>query len=139
MSCSHVPQEVLDDIFDYLHQDKRELKRCSLVCKAWLYPARRQLFSDATFNSRQIAISFHRNSTSIIARFIRRLTIANCPTEFWIDTFSSLGGVQDVTSVSCTHLPWREMLPQVRLTFLNHFAAINRRHRRLLTPRRDYL
>jgi hypothetical protein len=125
---SHVPQELLDNIFDYLQQDKRSLKKCSLVCRAWLYPARRQLFPDATFNSRQIAISFHRKSRSAIARFIRRLTIVNCPTEFWNDTFPSLDGFQDVTSISLTHLPWREMLPRVQLTFLNQFAAINRLH-----------
>ena len=38
------PQELCDHIFDSLQNDSLSLKRCSLVCKAWLHATRTHLF-----------------------------------------------------------------------------------------------
>lgn len=40
----HFPQELLEMIFDYLFDDKLSLRRCSLVCKAWVSVASSDLF-----------------------------------------------------------------------------------------------
>ena len=128
MTCARLPQELIDDIFDYIYHDQRALKRCSLVCRAWLCPARRQLFSNATLNSRQVANLFKPESCSVVAPFVRRLHITNCPTDFWNETFPSLVGFQAITSLSLTHLPWHEMFSRVQSMFLNRFIAISRLH-----------
>lgn len=39
----HLPEELLDEVFGYLHE--ASLRTCSLVAKPWVYPAQRRLFS----------------------------------------------------------------------------------------------
>ena len=38
------PQEIYDMIIDHLHDDKRALSTCSMVCRAWTSPSRYHLF-----------------------------------------------------------------------------------------------
>lgn len=40
-----VPQELVDEILDYLARDAATLRSCSLVAKSWIYPSRRHLFN----------------------------------------------------------------------------------------------
>ncbi|KAJ7633125.1 hypothetical protein FB45DRAFT_522677 [Roridomyces roridus] len=42
-------QELVDHCIDFLHDSRRDLKRCALVCRAWLYPAQFHLFRNWTF------------------------------------------------------------------------------------------
>ena len=128
MSCARLPQELIDDIFDYVYPDQWTLQRCSLVCKAWLCPARRQLFSNAILSSHRVANLFGPESCSVVTPFVRRLHITSCPTNFWNETFPSLVGLQAITSLSLAYLPWQEMLPRVQSMFLDRFVAINRLH-----------
>ena len=43
-SFADLPQEILDQVIDFLHDDKKALAGCSLVAHAWLHPARSHLF-----------------------------------------------------------------------------------------------
>ncbi|KAF9066123.1 hypothetical protein BDP27DRAFT_1151553, partial [Rhodocollybia butyracea] len=40
----HYPQELVDEIIGFLHDDKGGLLHCSLVCRAWMPAARYHLF-----------------------------------------------------------------------------------------------
>ena len=46
-----LPPEILDLIFDHLHNELNTLRACCLVSKSWIMPARRQLFSCVKFCS----------------------------------------------------------------------------------------
>ena len=46
---SAVPQELADMIIDHLHDDKKTLKMCSLVCKGWVPSSSFHLFSKFTW------------------------------------------------------------------------------------------
>ena len=40
-----IPQEIYDEIIDYLHGNKADLATCGLVCRAWIPSSRYHLFS----------------------------------------------------------------------------------------------
>jgi hypothetical protein len=42
------PQELVDEIIDYLGEDSDALKACSLVCQAWVSRCRSHLFETCT-------------------------------------------------------------------------------------------
>ncbi|ESK88748.1 hypothetical protein Moror_1265 [Moniliophthora roreri MCA 2997] len=44
-SSSTLPQELVDQIIDHLHNDVQSLRSCSTVCRAWLPSSRLHLFS----------------------------------------------------------------------------------------------
>lgn len=44
MSITTVPQELIDNIIDYFHDDVPALKACALVCWAWLPACRAHIF-----------------------------------------------------------------------------------------------
>ena len=46
MSAQTLPEELLELVFDDLHDDKASLSRCSCVCRAWLSQSSRFLFRD---------------------------------------------------------------------------------------------
>ncbi|KAF9000414.1 hypothetical protein BDQ17DRAFT_1359569 [Cyathus striatus] len=45
LSSAYLPQELVDNILDHLHDDYQSLSSCSLVCRAWLPSSRLHLFS----------------------------------------------------------------------------------------------
>ncbi|EKM60244.1 uncharacterized protein PHACADRAFT_203490 [Phanerochaete carnosa HHB-10118-sp] len=45
MSAQALPEELLELIFDHI-DEKLQLSRCSLVCRAWLFPSSRLLFRE---------------------------------------------------------------------------------------------
>lgn len=47
-----LPHELTDHIIDFLYADRRALSACSLVCHAWLAPARYHRFSHTTVRGR---------------------------------------------------------------------------------------
>ena len=51
MPNGHLPEELLDDIVDLLHDSGDALKSCSLVSKSWIPRARKHLFTDIKFTS----------------------------------------------------------------------------------------
>ncbi|KAF8970631.1 hypothetical protein BDZ97DRAFT_54398 [Flammula alnicola] len=54
-SQKDVPQELIDLFIDHLHDDRKALKSCGLVCKAWLPASRHHLF-------RSVSLAFVGNS-----------------------------------------------------------------------------
>ena len=54
MSNLGLPTELLDKIFDLLHDDTDTLKRCCLVSKSWIPPTRKRLFAEVEFFSPKI-------------------------------------------------------------------------------------
>ena len=51
MSNPHLPQEIADYIIDLLGNEPRTLKRCCLVSRSWVPPARKHLFGTIEFGS----------------------------------------------------------------------------------------
>ena len=49
MSNPYLPQEILDDITDILHNDRDALKRCCLVSKSWVPRTQKHLSADIKF------------------------------------------------------------------------------------------
>jgi len=47
----YLPPEILDQIFDLLHDERDTLKKCSLVSKSWVPHTRRQLFAEIKIRS----------------------------------------------------------------------------------------
>jgi hypothetical protein len=127
MGWERLPPELIEGIFDYLRQDKRALKACSLLCKAWLYPAYHRLFYDTPLYWHRLAIVYDAQSKSTAAPFIRRLRFidSTSPSD-WNKTFPSLNGFHSVTSLSISSLPWDKILPDIRLTISNRFFTIVR-------------
>jgi hypothetical protein len=126
MRWERLPPELIDEFLGYLRHEKRALKVCSLVCKAWLYPAYRRLFYDTHLYSTTLAAAYGPRSESIAAPFIRRLHILHCLPSFWNRTFLSLDDFHSVTSLSLAVLPWDAIQPEIRSTFTNRFIAIVR-------------
>lgn len=48
--CARLPQEMVDMVLDFLHNDKQALSTGSLVCQSWLTSARIHLFASLTLN-----------------------------------------------------------------------------------------
>ncbi|KAG7447428.1 uncharacterized protein BT62DRAFT_892499 [Guyanagaster necrorhizus] len=50
MKGPRFPPELCDRFIDFLHDDRKALKECSLVCRAWIPASRFHLFerSDVT-------------------------------------------------------------------------------------------
>ena len=46
MTISYIPQELIDLILEYLHNDKRALAVCSLVRRSWIPSSSRELFRE---------------------------------------------------------------------------------------------
>ncbi|KAI0348575.1 hypothetical protein BDW22DRAFT_1416736 [Trametopsis cervina] len=80
-----LPQEISDMIFDFLHDDRRTLKSCALVCKPWVHAAHQHLFYDyrieATPSFRNgYAMQLHsRAQQSSFYLYIQELTLAAKP------------------------------------------------------------
>jgi len=51
MSNPHLPQEILEYIVDFVHDDPQTLERCCLVSKSWVPRARKHLFANIYFFS----------------------------------------------------------------------------------------
>ena len=109
------------------------LKACSLVCKAWLYPAYRRLFYDTRLSWDQLRIAFDPRSGSNAAPFIRRLHLRYDLKCGWNQIFPFLDGFHYVTSLSIAHLGWDGILPATRLTISNRFIAIVRLELQVVT------
>jgi hypothetical protein len=126
MGFERLPPEIIEEVFDFLRKNKRLLKVCSLICKAWLHPAYRRLFYDTRLFSSGLAAACDPRSESTAAPFIRCLHITYSSPREWNEIFPSLDGFHSVTSLSIPRLPWDEILPEIRLTISNRFFAIVR-------------
>ena len=92
---------MVDAILGNLHSDKRSLKACSLVCKAWTYPARLQLFSELTICPTDDAESHLREAAMF--PFVRRLNVKNRRTR-WHSLLPQLIGLKRITSLHLSNI-----------------------------------
>jgi hypothetical protein len=53
-SQPRLPPELIDRILDYLHDSPSNLRRCALVCKAWVHSSRFHLFHKISINTLQV-------------------------------------------------------------------------------------
>ena len=51
-TMTHLPNEILDIIIDFLHDDQDALQTCSLVCKSWLPSTRFHRFRNKSKNKK---------------------------------------------------------------------------------------
>jgi hypothetical protein len=77
MSFATLPWDLVDPILRCLRGDEKTSRACSLVCHAWLYPARRNIFSNISLhfnatNSQRLLALLQESLTA--ASFIRRIT-----------------------------------------------------------------
>ena len=57
MSNPYLPPEILDHVFDFLHDESETLKGCCVVSKSWVPRTRRHLFAEIKFNwARDLAL-----------------------------------------------------------------------------------
>ncbi|KAF9263749.1 hypothetical protein L218DRAFT_987391 [Marasmius fiardii PR-910] len=78
-SISMLPQELVDQIIDHLHNDISSLKSCTLVCRAWLPTSRLHLFSKIRLDIPRTLLDEHhhvstkRNVESLVHKPCQRL------------------------------------------------------------------
>ncbi|KAF9555313.1 hypothetical protein CPC08DRAFT_712122 [Agrocybe pediades] len=80
-NCQSLPQELSDQIIEYLAHDLEPLKSCSLVCKSWFFSSRIHLFHRLTFNAENaetLASLIDGPPKSTIPHYTRRLELLGC-------------------------------------------------------------
>ncbi|TFY62973.1 hypothetical protein EVJ58_g3525 [Rhodofomes roseus] len=101
----HVPQELCDEVIDYLWDDVPTLQACAVACHGWVWRAQRHIFRSVAINN---AARFERFSRLIktkprIATYVRVLTIAKARRSktkldrAWPELLQTLRGVEDLT------------------------------------------
>jgi hypothetical protein len=122
--------EIFDIIIDHLHNDKRALATCSLVCKAWLPSSRYHLFFAVqifdTRNMTRFLLDLD-SPLSTIDPFIRSLTLRECDylQRFWVlDVFHAAptSGI-DHRTISLSRLTGLRML-KLKYFHFNHFGEL---------------
>ena len=88
------PIELIEAIIDHFHSDKKSLKACSLVCKAWTSRTRFHLFACLNLQRQDVETFINSSSRINIVHFVRHLRlIRGC----W---YSDSG-------------PWEEIIPRL--------------------------
>lgn len=86
-----LPQELIDEVLDHLHDDLQSLKCCSLVSRHWRASCGHHLFHNLTLDSRNVtdflALSENHNSSSFSTFFsrIKHLRLI----EYWLLHYSA--------------------------------------------------
>ncbi|KAJ6630532.1 hypothetical protein B0H10DRAFT_1981577 [Mycena sp. CBHHK59/15] len=70
-----LPNELADRVIDDLHSEPRVLANCTLVCRAWVPAAQRNLFSKLTIHEHNCAeiVQHLTSATTNIAGYVKRL------------------------------------------------------------------
>ena len=121
MSNPRLPPELLDHIFDLLHDTRSALKNCCLVSRSWIPRTRRYLFANIAFgttkNLRSWKTAFPDPSTSP-ARYTRCLLVkfpqvirAADAERGWITTFSQVVHFEVMISGSGVSRPDFSLVP----------------------------
>ncbi|KZT70018.1 hypothetical protein DAEQUDRAFT_756661 [Daedalea quercina L-15889] len=74
----YIPQELCDEVVDYLWDDIHTLKACAMTCRSWVWRSQKHLFRDVAVNNATRFERFMRllKSNNRIALYVRVLTIA---------------------------------------------------------------
>ena len=119
--CENLPQELIQDIMDYLRGDRKALYACSLVCRAWNHPARSRLFSEFDLQPDKVMLLVM-GAPNIIP-FIRKLRLVT-PTWFWKKSFCFVSGFEAVQSLWISSLPWQYLTSAAQTTFIGQFSTV---------------
>ena len=126
-----IPQEILDLIIDYLHDEPTTLKRCCIVSKAWIPRAQKHLFVTVKFRFPWRPVSQWRvtfpDPTNSPALHTRTLFISNLErmTAADADTFRTFCGVvhlgvhADSMDESPITVPLHGFFPALRSLYLS--------------------
>ena len=120
---AQLPLELIAEIFDRLHGDRKALAVCSLVCKSWTRLARYRLFEDVTIHHRA-GMLLEVGSTAMV--FIRRLSLLPRNALLYNEIILQLGGLEMIRSLSLSNFAWRVLKPEVKSAFFAHFSSIVR-------------
>lgn len=73
-----IPIELSDYILDFLHEDRKALKKCSLICRSWYPSARYHLYSRIYLPSPTACRLLHQlfESSSYLGQFTRYLNLS---------------------------------------------------------------
>lgn len=76
---SNIPPELSDHIIDFLHDDRRALKACSLTCRTWYPTSRYHLYRKVHLNSLEGCQTFIQilQSSPYLGQFARYLNLCN--------------------------------------------------------------
>ena len=94
---SNLPNEMLDNIVDNLHDDRPALRNCCLVSKSWIPRSRRNLFAEVRFDPAKKTrmrsyLKIFRNPSTSPTRYTKTLFISRpdviMGVEGWISGFS---------------------------------------------------
>ena len=115
MACPPLPLDVVYMIIDCLHDHRPALKACSRVCKAWIHPARSQLFMRLVLNQHHIqrfpnlGVESHRR---VFLAYVRHVILQGIRGEqdgpLWAEAMLLLAGVENarrLTIVDCLVCP----------------------------------
>lgn len=124
-----LPPELVDIIIDHLHNDKRSLAACSLVCKEWRSSARYHLFANITLKPTEAKDPDFLTSAPKVVPFIRHLHLdyrsLGFP-GFWGQTFPALVGFDSIKSLALTFSSWNPMDLEARSALVTQFPNIVR-------------
>ena len=128
-ACEKLPQEVIAAIVDNIRDDNESLEVFSLVCKAWINPARYHLFASLTIRDmndlRDIKSA---NIAPAYTPFLRELCLASSKDHhnFWREVIFLLHDFRTprLRSLDLRSLTWHSLSPAHRSAFLCQFDSI---------------
>jgi hypothetical protein len=118
---------MIEAILDHLHDDKKSLRACSLVCKDWIHPARRLLFSRWTIDLHRAEIDWSLRISAVLP-FLRHICISSgggtCTQDWDINPPFLVG--QNLNHVRSLHLfcPLRTLTLRASSTFSHNFSGL---------------
>ena len=114
-----LPQELIDAIIDYLHDNKRTLRSCTLVCKTWIYRARFHLFSRLEVTSQDIVERLIR--AKYVIPFIRHIYLQ--PSQINLQVLPRVG-FENIQSLTLMGGRFRPMDDPVLSILCNTFSSV---------------
>jgi hypothetical protein len=124
-----LPPELVDIIIDHLHNDKRSLAACSLVCKEWRSSARYHLFANLTLNPTKVRDPEFLMSAPKVIPFIHHLHLDYRSLGYpgsWNQAFPSLVGFDSIKSLALTFSSWSPLDLEARSALVRQFPNIVR-------------
>ncbi|KDQ60167.1 hypothetical protein JAAARDRAFT_597878 [Jaapia argillacea MUCL 33604] len=122
-----VPQEIVDTIIDFFHDDPQALASCATVCRGWLPSTRIHLFYKVHVDSTRKLRKLHAllDKTPTLAPLIRYLSIVT--TAGIIDNVHILDSkLERLEALRLSSVAWCETSPQTKDWLLERWTPIKR-------------
>jgi len=129
MTLPYLPQEIKDQVIDFLHDDDKALRTCALVSRSWLRQSQKNLFAEVRIGY-HLLTKWCRNvppGEDGLSSFTRKLEVSHrSPREFEI-VMSHLGSFKRVEALvisdyDCMDLDNEPYLPIVPDKHYGHFG-----------------